>query len=121
MVVAAPNKPDDNSLLSVYMVPDQKREARPMTAASPSHVTTADQSELRLDPAVVRAVNVRQRTVSESKMKRKRTISEVDDTEDVRVRSRQRTCSESGIDSSDPHMEIETIRHKLLTVKNGPS
>ena len=112
VVVASPHKPD-NPLLSVFMVPNTEKAAS--APASPRHPASSSQaasgSELRLDPAVVRAVDRgrlnRQRTLSESESRptRKRTFSEMEVKDgnieaDLRSgRVRQRTCSESGLDT----------------------
>jgi len=114
VVVASPHKPD-NPLLSVFMVPNTEKAASASAPASPRHPASSSQaasgSELRLDPAVVRAVDRgrlnRQRTLSESESRptRKRTFSEMEVKDrnieaDLRSgRVRQRTCSESGLDT----------------------
>ena len=114
VVVASPHKPD-NPHLHVYMVPDTKqpiaqKSPRPVT---PQQVPSLPSDSLRLDPAVVRAVDRgrlhRQRTMSEceaasrsSLTGRKRTLSERDDcTAPVApvLGKRSRTISESGLDS----------------------
>ena len=114
VVVASPHKPD-NPLLSVFMVPDTEKAASASAPASPRHPASSSQaasgSELRLDPAVVRAVDRgrlnRQRTLSESESRptRKRTFSEMEvkdgniEADSRSGRVRQRTCSESGLDT----------------------
>merc|ERR1740128_402745 len=114
VVVASPHKPD-NPLLSVFMVPENNEKVDKRDAVSPRHPPQpqADSgSELRLDPAVVRAVDrgrlSRQRTLSGSDTfagGRKRTFSEMevkDDNMEADSRSgrvRQRTYSESGLDA----------------------
>jgi len=110
VVVASPHRPD-NALLSVYMVPDKSTETvQPQIMSPRSNTLGTGLPELKLDPAVIRAVDRgklgRQRTMSESMMKvgRKRTYSEMkespDDSENIvaaKIHRRQRTCSESGI------------------------
>ena len=113
VVVASPHKPD-NPLLSVFMVPDTEKTASVSAPASPRHPASGGQaasgSEMRLDPAVVRAVDrgrlSRQRTLSESESRpRKRTFSEMEvkdgniEADSRSGRVRQRTCSESGLDT----------------------
>jgi len=111
VVVASPHRPD-NALLSVYMVPDKTPETvQPRVMSPRSNNLGPGHPELKLDPAVIRAVDRgklgRQRTMSESMMKvgRKRTYSEMKEAPDdgsenvvaAKIHRRQRTCSESGI------------------------
>ena len=87
VVVASPHKPD-NPLLSVFMVPEnnEKVEKRVSESSRQPPQPQASGSELRLDPAVVRAVDrgrlSRQRTLSGSETRpglgRKRTFSEME-------------------------------------------
>ena len=120
VVVASPHKPD-NPLLSVFMVPEKTHNLQPPPGPKSPHPAVLPMtSELRLDPAVIRAVDRgrvhRQRTMSDSdqvaskmaasvvRTGRKRTLSEmetvVNGDDGVTGRVRQRTCSESGIESN---------------------
>ena len=124
VVVASPHKTPDNPHLHVYMVPDKKPSPSPQPPRSPRPVTPqTSSSELRLDPAVVRAVDRgrlhRQRTVSEceagsrsSLTGRKRTLSELEAEAGHRgQRLRSRTCSESGLDA----MSEASTRQRFLS------
>jgi len=140
VVVASPNKTDPSSqLLHVYMVSaknkerldrDRDRSGSPRTSGGVvvgPHRSVSPR--MPLDPAVVRAVDrsrvERARTLSESGGKvvggRVRTVSEDKTARTDVVRSRQRTCSESGLSvrngdcRKDMDLRTETIKRRFLS------
>jgi len=133
VVVASPNKTDPSSqLLHVYMVSaknkDRVERDRSSSPRAPGNSNNRSVSpRMTLDPAVVRAVDrirvvERARTLSESGGKvvaRVRTVSEAEDKVERQVipRTRQRTCSESGLAVREdmPDLRTEAIRHSFLS------
>ena len=121
--------PSPATPLHVYMVPSPGPQPAPDTppAAAPAspRPRPAPSAQLRLDPAVVRAVDrgrlslSRQRTLSDCEAPsggRKRTLSEMEagggGEDGAKIgRVRQRTCSESGIETG----RAENIRQRFLS------
>ena len=133
VVVASANKTDPSGqLLHIYMLPaknkDRVERDRSSSPRAPGNSNNRSVSpRMTLDPAVVRAVDrirvvERARTLSESGGKviaRVRTVSEAEDKVERQVipRTRQRTCSESGLAVREdmPDLRTEAIRHSFLS------
>ena len=124
--------PSPATPLHVYMVPSPGPQPAPDTPPPPAAAPAsprprpAPSTQLRLDPAVVRAVDrgrlslSRQRTLSDCEAAgggRKRTLSEMEagaggGEDGAKIgRVRQRTCSESGIETG----RVESIRQRFLS------
>ena len=116
VVVAGPQKAQDTrSPLHLYMVQVKEKKVeddpRPVTGRTVSFGSTV--TELRLDPAVMRAVD-------RGKLHRQRTLSECDGEEKVlgsgEVRGRKRTHSES---SGLPATPGQSLRSRFLSGSDG--
>ena len=116
VVVAGPQKAQETrSPLHLYMVQVKEKEGKEspvLTSRAVSFTETNAVTELRLDPAVVRAVD-------RAKLHRQRTLSECDGESPGRTRrARQRTCSESGLADSTAG-QTESLRTRFLSGNDG--
>lgn len=120
VVVAGPQKAQETrSPLHLYMVKERVKEkgaknSPVLSSRTVSFNKTDSLTELRLDPAVVRAVD-------RAKLHRQRTLSECEGGRKFEAgRQRQRTCSESsGLADSSSGQQGETGRTRFLSGSDG--